>query len=239
MLNANGTLVAAPGATYDEDSSLIVPHSMQILHEDATQWSEVDDPVLLVENQQHVAATVFADGKILVSGLRAAQADENGIVSDTFIYDIETNEWSVANKQLSTFKIVDAQGVVMPNGYFYVLGTDVQDTVSLLTVKRCKVSDLIESSESPDNPKDPEESDEPDDPKGPGESEDPNGAGSGEGVTPGGNSSSDTGEKDALPQTSDPLRDYTKALAVLTLVGAIGTIVAAVQSHRLRAGTKR
>ena len=99
----------------------------------------------------------------------------------------------------------------------------------MLTVKRCKVSDLIESSESPDNPKDPEESDEPDDPKGPGESEDPNGAASGEGVTPGGNSSSDTGEKDLLPQTSDPLRDYTKALAALALVGAIGTIVAAVR----------
>ena len=104
------------------------------------------------------------------------------------------------------------------------MGTDVQDTGSLLTVKRCKVSDLIESSESPDNPKDPEEP------------ENPNGSGSGEKVTLGGNLSSDTGEKDALPQTSDPLRDYTKALAALAVVGAIGTIVAAVQSRRMRVG---
>ena len=119
------------------------------------------------------------------------------------------------------------------------MGTDVQDTASLLTVKRCKVSDLLESSESPDNPKDPEESDEPDDPKDPEESEDPNGGGSGEGVTPGGNSSSGTGEKDVLPQTSDPLRDYAKALAALAFVGAMGTIVAAGQSRRMRVGVKR
>ena len=122
------------------------------------------------------------------------------------------------------------------DGYFYVLGTDVQDTGSLLTVKRCKVSDLFESFEYPDNPKDPEESDEPDDSKGPEESEDQNDPDTGEGITPDGNPSSDTGEKDALPQTSDPLRDYTKALAALVVVGAIGTIVAAVQSRRMRVG---
>lgn len=58
-------------------------------------------------------------------------------------------------------------------------------------------------------------------------------------VTPDGNPTSDTGEKDALPQTSDPLRDYTKALAALAVVGAIGTIVAAVQSYRIRVGVKR
>ena len=117
--------------------------------------------------------------------------------------------------------------MIVNDGYFYVLGTDVQDTASLLTVKRCKVSDLLESSESSDNPKNPEES------------EDPNGAGSAEGVTSDRNPSSDTGEKDALPQTSDPLRDYTKALSALVLVGAMGTIVAAVQSRRMRVGVKR
>ena len=105
----------------------------------------------------------------------------------------------------------------------------------MLTVKRCKVSDLIESSESPDNPNDPEESEDPKEE----ESEDPNGAGSGEGATSGGNSSSDTGEKDALPQTSDPLRDCAKALVALAVIGAIGTIVAAAQSRRMRVGTKR
>lgn len=158
---------------------------------------------------------------------------------DTYIYDTASNTWSIAEKQLAPHKITGAQGIVADDGYFYVLGTDVQDTASLLTVKRCKVSDLIESSEDPDNPKDPEESDESDNPEGPEESEDPNGAGSGEGVTPGGNPSSDTGEKDALPQTSDQLRDYAKTLAALALVGAIGTIVAAVQSRRMRVGMKR
>ncbi|MED9872735.1 MAG: S8 family serine peptidase, partial [Eggerthellaceae bacterium] len=61
---------------------------------------------------------------------------------------------------------------------------------------------------------------------------------SGEVVTPSGNSSSGTGEKDVLPQTSDPLRDYAKALVVLAVVGAMGTIVAAVQSRRMRVDTK-
>lgn len=130
-------------------------------------------------------------------------------------------------KQLASHKITGAQGLIANDGYFYVLGADVQDTGSLLTVKRYKVSDLLELSEDPDSPKDPEES------------EDPNGAGSAEGVTSDGNPSSDTGEKDALPQTSDPLRDYTKALAALVLVGAMGTIVAAVQSRRMRVGVKR
>lgn len=120
------------------------------------------------------------------------------------------------------------------DGYFYVLGTDVQDTGSLLTVKRCKVSDLFESFEDPDNPKDPEESDEPKEE----EPENPNGSGPGGGVIPDGNPSSDTGEKDALPQTSDPLRDYANALVVLAAVGAMGTIVAAVQSRRMRVDTK-
>ncbi len=142
-------------------------------------------------------------------------------------------------KTAAPHKITGAQGIIADDGYFYVLGTDSQDAGSLLTVKRCKVSDLFESSEDPDNPKDPEESDESDNPKGPEESEDPNDGGSGEGVTPGGNSSSDTGEKDVLPQTSDPLREYAKALAALALVGAICTIVAAVQSRRMRVGTKR
>lgn len=117
--------------------------------------------------------------------------------------------------------------MIANDGYFYVLGADVQDTGSLLTVKRCKASDLLELSEDPDNPKDPEESD------------DPNGAGSGVGVTSDGNPSSDTGEKDALPETSDSLRDYSKALAALAVVGAMGTIVAAVQSRRMRVGIKR
>ncbi len=237
MLNANGTLVAAPGAAYDEDSSLIVPHSMQILHEDATQWSEVDDPVLLVENQQRVAATAFADGKILVSGLRAAQADENGIVPDTFIYDIETNEWSVANKQLSTFKMVDAQGVVMPNGYFYVLGYDQENPHSLLTMKRVKVSDLYESSQDPDAP-DPEVPD-PDvpNPDTPG-SDSPNHNGSNNPES--GQSHNDTSANgNDFPQTADPMGNSKIVLVVLALAGAFGLFVASIQKRRVQASIKR
>lgn len=201
---------------------------MEALGKDAAEWTSVTELlVVLNENQEYIAASAASDGKIIISGLRANDTQDSGVVPDTYIYDTTSNSWSIAEKQLAPHKITGAQGIIASDGYFYVLGTNVQDTDSLLTVKRCKVSDLIESSVSPDNPKDPEES------------EDPNGAGSGEGVTSDGNPSSDTGEKDALPQTSDPLRDYTKALSALALVGAIGTIVAAVQSRRMRAGTKR
>lgn len=196
-------------------------------------------PVVLNENQEYIAASAASDGKIIISGLRANDPQDSGVVPDTYIYDTASNSWSIVEKQLAPRKITGAQGVTTDDGYFYVLGTDVQDAGSLLTVKRCKVSDLFVSSEDPDNLKDPEEPDEPDNPKSPEESEDPNGGASGEEVTPDGNPSSDTGEKDALPQTSDPLRDYAKALSALALVGAIGTIVAAVQSRRMRAGTKR
>ena len=184
-------------------------------------------PVVLNENQEYIAASAASDGKIIISGLRANEAQGNGVVPDTYIYDTANYTWSIAEKQLASHKITGAQGLIANDGYFYVLGTDVQDTGSLLTVRRCKVSDLLESSEDPDNPKGPEESEDQNDPD------------TGEGITPDGNPSSDTGEKDALPQTSDPLRDYTKALAALVVVGALGTIVAAVQSHRLRVGVKR
>lgn len=237
LLNVDGAMYLTPGGAFDSDFAFQEYAAMEALGKGATEWTLVAElPVALDENQEYIAASAASDGKIIVSGLRANDPEDSGVVPDTYIYDTATNSWSIAEKQLAPHKITGAQGVIVNDGYFYVLGTDVQDTGSLLTVKRCKVSDLIESSESPDNPKDPEESDEPDDPKGPGESEDPNGAASGEGVTPGGNSSSDTGEKDALPQTSDPLRDYTKALAALVVVGAIGTIVAAVQSRRMRVG---
>lgn len=237
LLNVDGAMYLTPGGAFDSDFAFQEYAAMEALGKGATEWTLVAElPVALDENQEYIAASAASDGKIIVSGLRANDPEDSGVVPDTYIYDTATNSWSIAEKQLAPHKITGAQGVIVNDGYFYVLGTDVQDTGSLLTVKRCKVSDLIESSESPDNPKDPEESDEPDDPKGPGESEDPNGAASGEGVTPGGNSSSDTGEKDALPQTSDPLRDYTKALAALALVGAMGTIVAAVQSRRMRVG---
>lgn len=237
LLNVDGAMYLTPGGAFDSDFAFQEYAAMEALGKGATEWTLVAElPVALDENQEYIAASAASDGKIIVSGLRANDPEDSGVAPDTYIYDTATNSWSIAEKQLAPHKITGAQSVIVNDGYFYVLGTDVQDTGSLLTVKRCKVSDLIESSESPDNPKDPEESDEPDDPKGPGESEDPNGAASGEGVTPGGNSSSDTGEKDALPQTSDPLRDYTKALAALVVVGAIGTIVAAVQSRRMRVG---
>lgn len=209
---------------------------MEALGKGATEWTSVAElPVVLNENQEYIAASAASDGKIIIFGLRANDPQGSGVVPDTYIYDAASNSWSIAEKQLAPHKITEAQGVAADDGYFYVLGTDVQDTGSLLTVKRCKVSDLFESSEDPDNPKDPEESDEPKEE----EPENPNGAGSAEGVTSDGNPSSDTGEKDALPQTSDPLRDYTKALAALVLVGAMGTIVAAVQSRRMRVGVKR
>lgn len=237
LISSDGVMYLTPGGAFDSDFAFQEYAAMEALGKGATEWTLVAElPVVLYENQEFIAASAASDGKIIVSGLRANDPQDSGVVPDMYIYDTATNSWSIAEKQLAPHKITGAQGVIANDGYFYVLGTDVQDTGSLLTVKRCKVSDLIESSESPDNPKDPEESDEPDDPRGPGESEDPNGAGSGEGVTPGGNSSSDTGEKDALPQTSDPLRDYTKALAALALVGAMGTIVAAVQSRRMLVG---
>lgn len=240
LLNVDGAMYLTPGGAFDSDFAFQEYAAMETLGKGATEWTSVAElPVVLNENQEYIAASVASDGKIIVSGLRANDAQDNGVVPDTYIYDTASNSWSIAEKQLAPHKITGAQGIIADDGYFYVLGTDVQDTGSLLTVKRCKVSDLFESSEDPDNPKDPEESDEPDDPKGPKEPENPNGSGSGEKVTLGGNLSFDTGEKDALPQTSDPLRDYTKALAALAVVGAIGTIVAAVQSRRMRVGVKR
>lgn len=227
LFNVDGVMYLTPGGAFDSDFAFQEYVAMEALGKGATEWTLVAElPVALDENQEYIAASAASDGKIIVSGLRANDHKDSGVVPDTYIYDTASNSWSIAEKQLAPHKITGAQGIIASDGYFYILGTDVQDTGSLLTVKRCKVSDLIESSESPDNPKDPEES------------EDPNGAGSGEGATSGGNSSSDTGEKDALPQTSDPLREYAKALAALALVGAIVTIVAAVQSRRMRVGTK-
>ena len=228
LLNVNGAMYLTPGGAFDSDFAFQEYVAMEALGKGATEWTLVAElPVALDENQEYIAASAASDGKIIISGLRANDAQGNGVVPDTYIYDTANNTWSIAEKQLASHKITGAQGLIANNGYFYVLGADVQDTGSLLTVKRYKVSDLLELSEDPDNPKDPEES------------EDPNGAGSAEGVTSDGNPSSDTGEKDALPQTSDPLRDYTKALAALVLVGAMGTIVAAVQSRRMRVGVKR
>lgn len=228
LFNVDGVMYLTPGGAFDSDFAFQEYAVMETLGKDASKWTSVTElPVALNENQEFIAASAVSDGKIIISGLRANDDQENGVVPDTYIYDTASNLWSIAEKQLAPYKITGAQGVIVNDGYFYVLGTDVQDTASLLTVKRCKVSDLLESFESSDNPKNPEES------------EDPNGAGSGEGVTSDGNPSSDTGEKDALPQTSDPLRDYTKALAALVLVGAMGTIVAAVQSRRMRVGVKR
>lgn len=237
LLNVDGAMYLTPGGAFDGDFAFQEYAAMETLGNGATEWTLVAElPVVLNGNQEYIAASAASDGKIIVSGLWANDAQDNGVVPDTYIYDTASNSWSIAENQLAPHKITGAQGVIASDGYFYVLGTDVQDTGSLLTVKRCKVSDLLESSEDPDNPKDPEESEEPDDPKDPEESENPNDSASGEGVTPDGNPTSDTGEKDALPQTSDPLRDYTKALAALAVVGAIGTIVAAVQSRRMRVG---
>ena len=240
LISSDGVMYLTPGGAFDGDFAFQEYAAMETLGKGATEWTSVAEiPVVLNENQEYIAASAASDGKIIISGLRANDPQDSGVVPDTYIYDTASNSWSIAEKQLAPRKITGAQGVTTDGGYFYVLGTDVQDAGSLLTVKRCKVSDLFVSSEDPDNPKDPEEPDEPDNPKGPEESEDPNGGASGEEVTPDGNPSSDTGEKDALPQTSDPLRDYAKALSALALVGAIGTIIAAVQSRRMRSGTKR
>lgn len=236
LLNVNGALYLTPGGAFDSDFAFQEYAAMETLGKDASKWTSVTElPVVLNENQEFIAANAVSDGKIIISGLRANDDQENGVVPDTYIYDTASNLWSIAEKQLAPYKITGAQGLIADDGYFYVLGTDSQDAGSLLTVKRCKVSDLFESSEDPDNPKDPEESDEPKEE----ESENPNGGASDEVVTPDGNPTSDTGEKDALPQTSDPLRDYAKALSALAVVGAIGTIVAAVQSCRIRVGVKR
>lgn len=240
LFNVDGVMYLTPGGAFDSDFAFQEYVAMEALGKGATELTLVAElPVALDENQEYIAASAASDGKIIISGLQANDPQGSGVVPDTYIYDTASNSWSIAEKQLAPRKITGAQGVTTDDGYFYVLGTDVQDAGSLLTVKRCKVSDLFVSSEDPDNPKDPEEPDEPDNPKDPEESEDPNGGASGEEVTPDGNPSSDTGEKDALPQTSDPLRDYAKALSALALVGAIGTIVAAVQSRRMRVGVKR
>lgn len=223
LFNVDGAMYLTPGGAFDSDFAFQEYTAMETLGKGATEWTSVGElPVALNGNQEYIAASAASDGKIIVSGLRANDAQENGVVPDTYIYDTASNTWSIAEKQLAPHKITGAQGVIADDGYFYVLGTEVQDTGSLLTVKRCKVSDLIEPSENPDNPKGPEESEEQNSPD------------AGEGVTPGGNSSSDTGESSALPQTSDPLRDYAKALAILAVIGAMGTIVAAVQSRRMR-----
>ena len=228
LISSDGVMYLTPGGAFDSDFAFQEYVAMGALGKGATEWTLVAElPVALDENQEYIAASAASDGKIIISGLRANDTQDSGVVPDTYIYDTTSNSWSIAEKQLAPHKITGAQGIIADDGYFYVLGTDSQDAGSLLTVKRCKVSDLFESSEDPDNPKDPEESDESND------------GGSGEGVTPGGNSSSNTGEKDVLPQTSDSLRDYTKALVALAFVGAMGTIVAAVQSRRMRVGVKR
>lgn len=233
LFNVDDAMYLTPGGAFDSDFAFQEYAAMETLGEGSSEWTSVAElPVVLNGNQEYIAASAASDGKIIVSGLRANDPQDNGVVPDTYIYDTANNTWSIAEKQLTPHKITGAQGVIADDGYFYVLGTDVQDAGSLLSIKRCKVSDLLEPSENPDNPNDPEESDEPKEE----EPENPNGSGSGEGVTPDGNSSSDTGEKDALPQTSDPLRDYAKALVVLAVVGAMGTIVAAVQSRRMRVG---
>lgn len=235
LLNVDGAMYLTPGGAFDSDFAFQEYVAMEALGKGATEWTFVAElPVALDENQEYIAASAASDGKIIISGLQANDPQGSEVVPDTYIYDTASNSWSIAEKQLAPHKITGAQGVAADDGYFYVLGTDVQDTGSLLTVKRCKVSDLFGSSEDPDNPKDPEESDEPKEE----EPENPNGSGSGGGVIPDGNPSSDTGEKDALPQISDPLRDYAKALVVLAVVSAMGTIVAAVQSRRMRVDTK-
>lgn len=171
LLNVDGSTYLTPGGALDSDFAFQEYAAMEALGKGATEWTSVAElPVVLNENQEYIAASVASDGKIIVSGLRANDAQDNGVVPDTYIYDTANNTWSIAEKQLASHKITGAQGLIANDGYFYVLGADVQDTGSLLTVKRCKVSDLLELSEDPDNPKDPEESDEPDDSKGPEES---------------------------------------------------------------------
>lgn len=166
LLNVNGAMYLTPGGAFDSDFAFQEYVAMEALGKGATEWTLVAEfPVALDENQEYIAASAASDGKIIISGLRANDAQGNGVVPDTYIYDTANNTWSIAEKQLASHKITGAQGLIANDGYFYVLGADVQDTGSLLTVKRCKASDLLELSEDPDNPKDPEESDEPDDSK--------------------------------------------------------------------------
>lgn len=143
--------------------------------------------------------------------MRAQDPKEDGVVPDTYIYDTQTNTWSIASKQLAPNKIKTPYGVIADDGYFYVIGVDPQDSGSMFSVKRCKVSDLLGSTEDPDNPE-------------PGET-----------VTPGDNPADETKPTNVLPQTSDPLRDTSKALAVLALAGAIGVAAAAAQKRRMKA----
>lgn len=197
LISSDGVMYLTPGGAFDGDFAFQEYAAMEALGKDAAEWTSVTElPVVLNENQEYIAASAVSDGKIIISGLRANDTQDSGVVPDTYIYDSTSNSWSIAEKQLAPHKITGAQGIIADDGYFYVLGTDSQDAGSLLTVKRCKVSDSFESSEDPDNPKDPEESDEPKEE----ESENPNGGASGEVVTPDGNPTSDTGEKDALPQ---------------------------------------
>ena len=147
LLNVNGALYLTSGGAFDSDFAFQEYAAMETLGKDASKWTSVTElPVALNENQEFIAASAVSDGKIIISGLRANDDQENGVVPDTYIYDTASNLWSIAEKQLAPYKITGTQGLIADDGYFYVLGTDSQDAGSLLTVKRCKVSDLFESS---------------------------------------------------------------------------------------------
>ena len=211
LFNIDGSMYLTPGSSYDDDFSYRLYVGMEKLDEGASEWTSVAElPLELYGEQEYIAASAASDGKIIVSGLRAQDPKEDGVVPDTYIYDTQTNTWSIASKQLAPNKIKTPYGVIADDGYFYVIGVDPQDSGSMFSVKRRKVSDLLGPIEDPDNPE-------------PGET-----------ITPGENPSDETKPTNALPQTSDPLRDTSKALAVLALAGAIGVAAAAAQKRRMK-----
>ncbi len=132
LLNVNGAMYLTPGGAFDSDFAFQEYVAMEALGKGATEWTLVAElPVALDENQEYIAASAASDGKIIISGLRANDAQGNGVVPDTYIYDTANNTWSIAEKQLASHKITGAQGLIANDGYFYVLGADVQDTGSL------------------------------------------------------------------------------------------------------------
>ena len=84
LLNVDSAMYLTPGGAFDSDFAFQEYAAMETLGKGATEWTSVAElPVVLNENQEYIAASVASDGKIIVSGLRANDAQDSGVVPDT------------------------------------------------------------------------------------------------------------------------------------------------------------
>ncbi len=105
LLNVDGAMYLTPDGAFDSDFAFQEYAAMEALGKDAAEWTSVTElPVVLNENQEYIAASAASDGKIIISGLRANDTQDSGVVPDTYIYDTTSNSWSIAEKQLPLIK---------------------------------------------------------------------------------------------------------------------------------------